>query len=219
MSRVLQKPVGAAVLALMLLSGLLSGAAGAAEGDTIYHGCRKKFGGEIIKVWTDSEPPSVCRPWQTVVTWSQTGPQGPTGPPGPQGEAGPPGADGADGAPGPAGPPGPQGPQGEPGTDGADGTDGAASVYTALADQVFLEGEVEITTVAYCDEGDLVAGGGHFFWDGSRTFNLIDSSPTGHPFSELPAGGWQIRIVGATGGFDIISAVAQCIDKPPLRVD
>jgi microcystin-dependent protein len=122
--RFFKAPLSAALVALVLLAGLLSSAAGAEEPTTVYHGCRKRFGGQIIKVWTDSEPASVCRAWQTVVTWSQTGPQGPPGEQGLQGEVGPqgiPGVDGSDGATGPTGPTGPA---------GADGVDGVVPAAT-----------------------------------------------------------------------------------------
>lgn len=97
--RVLKTPLSAALVATFLLAGLLAGSAGAGEHGTVYTGCRK-LDGVIIKVWADFEPPRVCQPWQTVVTWNQTGPPGL---PGPQGEQGP---QGLQGLPGEQGPPG-----------------------------------------------------------------------------------------------------------------
>jgi len=110
-----------------------------AEGsETVYHACVGQTG-RLRIVDADEE----CRPWESRITWNQTGPEGPPGAdgadgePGPQGEQGPPGPEGPQGPPGPQGEIGPQGPagadgaegapgpQGPPGLPGADGADGA----------------------------------------------------------------------------------------------
>ena len=110
--RLLKTPLSAALVAMVLLGGLLSAAAGAVDGDTVFTGCRK-LDGVIIKVWTDSEPARQCKPWQTLLTWNVEGP------PGSAGADGLPGVDGQDGQ------------DGAPGLDGADGQDVTFSTYTA----------------------------------------------------------------------------------------
>ena len=67
-------------------------------------------------------PGSACRPQESLVTWSVTGPQGATGAPG---AAGPQGATGATGPQGPAGATGATGAQGPAGATGATGAAGA----------------------------------------------------------------------------------------------
>ena len=87
----------------------------------------------------DTAQAAACQAGQTLITWSQTGPQGPqgpqgeVGPAGPAGTAGPPGVQGPQGLSGPQGPkgdtgaaglPGPQGPTGPVGADGPQGPTG-----------------------------------------------------------------------------------------------
>ncbi|HET8874477.1 MAG TPA: hypothetical protein VFM83_12405, partial [Gaiellaceae bacterium] len=78
----------------------------------VFHGCYTSANGQLrlIDPATDS-----CRPSETAISWSQTGPQGLKGDPGPPGPAGPQGPAGPHGIPGPHGPAGPQGPAGPPG--------------------------------------------------------------------------------------------------------
>src|SRR6266850_3282044 len=65
-----------------------------------------------------------CKPSETRVSWSFTGPVGPTGPAGPAGAQGPQGAKGDTGAVGPQGSQGPQGATGDTGATGAQGAQG-----------------------------------------------------------------------------------------------
>jgi hypothetical protein len=78
----------------------------------VFQGCYTSANGQLrlIDPATDS-----CRPSETAISWSQTGPQGLKGDPGPPGLAGPQGPAGPHGIPGPHGPAGPQGPPGPPG--------------------------------------------------------------------------------------------------------
>jgi hypothetical protein len=73
-----------------------------------------------------------CKPRETRVHWSVTGPQGPQGPQGPGGPIGPRGATGIQG---PQGPAGPTGAAGSPGAMGATGVTGATGAVgpTGLA--------------------------------------------------------------------------------------
>jgi hypothetical protein len=86
--------------------------------DGVFHGCYTSANGQLrlIDPATDS-----CRPSETAVSWSQTGPQGLKGDPGPPGPAGPQGPAGPHGIPGPHGPAGPQGATGPQGPAGPPG--------------------------------------------------------------------------------------------------
>lgn len=93
----------------------------------VIHACYKSSGDlRVVQSAAD------CKPNETALTWSQTGPAGPAGPAGPQGNPGAngaPGPAGPQGNPGPAGatgPAGPAGPQGNPGPAGATGPGGPA---------------------------------------------------------------------------------------------
>src|SRR5512132_4524644 len=78
----------------------------------VFHGCYTSANGplRLVDPATDS-----CRPSETPISWSQTGPQGLKGDPGPPGPAGPQGPAGSHGPAGPQGATGPQGPAGPPG--------------------------------------------------------------------------------------------------------
>jgi hypothetical protein len=65
-------------------------------------GCYDNRSG-ILRV-IDAEAGAVCRTSETLLTWSQTGPQGPQGPTGLAGPPGPPGEDGQDGVVAPCSP-------------------------------------------------------------------------------------------------------------------
>jgi hypothetical protein len=98
-------------VAVVAIAGGITYAVADIGGGGVINGCYKSQNGQLrlIDPATDS-----CRPSETAISWSQTGPQGPAGPAGPQGPAGP------------AGPAGPQGPQGETGPQGATGPQGPA---------------------------------------------------------------------------------------------
>ena len=81
LSKISKVPWIGATFVLVLLAGLLNDVGGAGESNTVYGGCRT-VGGNIIKVWTDSEEPRLCKPWQTLVSWNPEGPMGPAGPKG-----------------------------------------------------------------------------------------------------------------------------------------
>lgn len=84
-----------AALALAL-TGLPSRVEAHGGDPTAFHGCKKNENGQLRLVgFSDT-----CRPSETAIDWSITGPQGPPGPIGPAG---------ATGATGPAGPQGPAG--------------------------------------------------------------------------------------------------------------
>jgi len=104
-----KKVVTGAVVAGIALTG--SVAYGAVPTGGVISGCYGKNGDlRVIDPATSS-----CKPGETALQWSQTGP---AGPPGPQGPTGPTGAQG------PVGPQGPQGAEGAPGSQGVPGADG-----------------------------------------------------------------------------------------------
>jgi hypothetical protein len=69
------------------------------DSNGVINGCYQKDVGNLRVI--DSSAGDSCRPSETAISWSQTGPQGPAGP------AGQPGSKGDTGATGPPGPPGP----------------------------------------------------------------------------------------------------------------
>jgi hypothetical protein len=106
---------------LMMLGGITGDASGQAQ---TFYGCLSGSG-SLRQVSTASAPS--CGNNETLVTWSQVGPQGPqgaTGPQGPHGSTGPQGPQGATGAVGPQGPEGPRGIQGPQGAQGPQGPAG-----------------------------------------------------------------------------------------------
>jgi hypothetical protein len=114
----------------VVLAGAAATLAAIPDTSGVIHGCYKKNVGNLRLV--DPSAGGTCRPSETTISWSQTGPQGPAGP---QGSAGPPGPKGDTGATGPqgpagptgaAGPQGPAGPKGDTGPQGPQGPAGAA---------------------------------------------------------------------------------------------
>ena len=112
------------------------------------------------------------------------------GPPGPQGPPGVNGTDGEDGAQGPQGTQGIQGIQGLRGfngTDGVNGTQGPLGIsFINGTNLYFVEGEEvtassstePVSSVAICDEGDIVIEGGYIvgpFDEGLN--NVLINSP------------------------------------------
>ncbi len=111
-------------VAIVVIAGAVTYAVADIGGGGVIHGCYKSQNGQLrlIDPATDS-----CRPSETAISWSQTGPQGPpgpTGPAGPQGPTGPAGPQGPTGPAGPQGPTGPQGPKGDTGPTGPTGPQG-----------------------------------------------------------------------------------------------
>ena len=83
--------------------------------DGVIYGCYKKSGGSLRVI---DRSVTNCAKDESLISWSQTGPegpQGPAGPQGPQGLQGPVGPQGETGPQGQTGPQGPAGPQGESG--------------------------------------------------------------------------------------------------------
>jgi hypothetical protein len=100
-----------AVVVVAIAGGVTYAVAGIGDGGVI-SGCFKSQNGQLrlIDPATDS-----CRPSETAISWSQSGPQGPPGPTGPAGPQGPTGPQGPAGPAGPQGATGPAGPQGPAG--------------------------------------------------------------------------------------------------------
>jgi hypothetical protein len=134
--RVRRGALAVTAVALVAIAGAVTYAVAGIGGGGVINGCYKTQNGQlrVIDPATDR-----CRPSETAISWSQTGPtgaRGPTGPPGPTGQRGPTGPPGSKGATGTAGPAGPKGatgpggptgqrgPTGPPGSKGATGTAG-----------------------------------------------------------------------------------------------
>jgi hypothetical protein len=81
-------------VAIVTIAGGVTYALADIGGGGVIHGCYKSQNGQLrlIDPATDS-----CRPSETAISWSQTGPQGPPGPTGPAGPQGPTGPQGLDG--------------------------------------------------------------------------------------------------------------------------
>jgi Collagen triple helix repeat (20 copies) len=112
--RLVDSPLAAAVSASVLTAVVVAVVAYASIPDSsgVIHGCYNPKGTlRVIDSSTDT-----CKPNETGLDWSQTGPPGPQGSAGPQGAPGPMGAPGPQGAQGTQGLQGPQGPAGPPGT-------------------------------------------------------------------------------------------------------
>lgn len=106
----------------VVLTGATAYRAGAwSTGEGPFYGCLNPSNGQLYDVMQNVL--SSCKPGDTPVTWSQTGPAGPKGAAGPAGATGPQGATGAQGAQGDTGP---RGPQGDTGAQGPRGDTGAA---------------------------------------------------------------------------------------------
>jgi hypothetical protein len=113
--------VAVAAVALVAIAGAVTYAVADIGGGGVINGCYKTQNGQlrVIDPATDH-----CRPSETPISWSQTGPPGPTGPTGAQGPTGPTGAQGPTGPTGAQGPTGPQGLTGDTGPTGAQGPTG-----------------------------------------------------------------------------------------------
>ena len=87
MSRLSKLPWMGATFAVMLLVGVMAGAAIADNGGDVFYACEKD--GNIVSgsVMVNEEP--TCKGGKTLVSWSSDGPQGPVGPAGPAGPPGP----------------------------------------------------------------------------------------------------------------------------------
>ena len=97
---------------VLMLVGVIGYASIPGEDGVIY-GCFKKSGGSLRVI---DRAVTNCSKDETLISWSQTGPQGPQGP---QGVPGPQGPQGPIGPQGPEGPAGPAGPAGTPGISSA----------------------------------------------------------------------------------------------------
>jgi hypothetical protein len=120
------------VLVVVLVAGLLTGAA-IADSHDVFYACEKR--GNIISGTVMFGQQPECRNGASLVSWNQSGIPGPTGP---------------------------AGPLGPPGEDGADGADGAGVVYGFYRVERVVPWDIEplISAFAICEEGDAVTGGG-----------------------------------------------------------
>jgi hypothetical protein len=123
------------------------------------------------------------------------------------------------------GPKGDKGDKGDPGAKGDKGDKGdlgpAGTIEFTDANTYFVEGNrVETSnnrtsvasSIAQCDEGDLVLNGGYL----TATNNNFDILAQGSFPGEFPIGsnGWEVQIRGPSVGF---FGWTTCFDNPPLR--
>jgi hypothetical protein len=130
-----------------------------------------------------------------TVTWFRNGIQGLPGPRGPRGERGrrgPAGRDGADGAPGPQG------------LAGAPGARGTVIAYTVTSEGSLAD-DGSLTGVAFCDDEDVVLGGG-FETDGVVRASLA--------FGEPRLEGWRAVVLP---GASALTVDVVCSDLEPLH--
>jgi hypothetical protein len=125
-----------------------------------------------------------CKPRETRVQWSVTGPQGPQGPIGPAGVQGPPGAQGAPGAVGATGPMGPM---------GAQGVSVATETVAVNAADCSGAGGVKLTLVD--EKGTVVGGQPQFVCNGAAGLQ----GPPGAAGATGPTG--EIGPAGSGFGF------------------
>lgn len=132
------------------------------------------------------------------------------GAPGPQGEQGPPGEQGPQGSTGPQGEEGPQGPQGVPGGQGPQGPQGSTGpefiprTYTVQGDSGTP------SSLASCEEGDLVQGGGFvLIKDADVEIELLTSLPSNEDAWAASVGTGDILDEAS------MQAFARCLDITP----
>lgn len=192
------------VLVVVLVAGLLTGAA-IADSHDVFYACEKK--GNIISGTVMVNKVPDCRNGSHLVSWNQSGIPGPIGPEGPAGPAGP---DGPPGPPGPEGPEGPEGPPGPPGPPGADGAGVVLGFYQVEReyDVTIIDPSVNQTQRATCDEGDYVTGGG-FTTEG---YDIVLA--TSRPISAL-AQGWAVSFFNESGRDTFVKVFAVCADLTP----
>jgi collagen triple helix repeat protein len=131
-------------LVLVLASGMLVQASIPDTQTGVISACYTKSTGGIRLI--DAQAGESCKKGETLVTWSQTGPQGIQGIPGASGIPGAPGPSGVPGEPGPAGSMGPQGLQGPQGIPGPAGSVSLAGLQdTACTRHDGSTGYVDIT--------------------------------------------------------------------------
>jgi hypothetical protein len=150
-------------VATSVMIGLMASVASAAIPDAsgVILGCYNAVHGDARVI--DTAVASCKRP-EVAIQWSQQGTPGPQGAPG---ALGAPGAPGVQGAPGLLGAPGVQGLKGDPGTIGPKGDQGVPGVpglnvvYRVAATIITTTIGSYATSIASCNAGDKVLGGGH----------------------------------------------------------
>ncbi len=135
-----------AIAAVAVAGGSTWALAGAPSTGTIYQGCLRSNAGDVYLVTVNPTSPPNCRKHDTVISWSQAGPQGPIGAQGLKGDTGE------------------QGPQGEPGAIGPQGPSGfsgyqvVTNTYTHTT--LYANEPLALAPHASCPDGKVVIGGG-----------------------------------------------------------
>lgn len=175
----------AAVTIAVLVTGATTYTVMATSHSTTFTACLTQNG--TLRSVVFGGPAEACRPGETAVAWSQTGPtgatgpQGDTGPQGPVGATGPQGPQGDTGLQGPKGDTGPEGPTGATGPEGPAGTSVDTTLVlgrtlTVVGSGSVTPGNFLIVSVA-CPTGYEAVGGGV---DVGNVLSLVvtSSSPT-----------------------------------------
>jgi hypothetical protein len=130
---------------------------------------------------------------------NRTGTQGPPGPQGPQGVQGPPGINGTNGV---------NGTQGPPGITFINNT----NLYEVQGPTVNATSNINpITSIASCDDGDIVIEGGY------RSLNQADSNVIVDGPSTANGEFDRAYVVSMLGGGKQFFAFAFCYDNPPTH--
>ncbi len=124
------------------------------DSDGTIHACLLKSL-EQVRIIDPSE--QQCRPNETPISWSQTGPTGATGPQGATGATGP---QGATGATGPQGATGVTGPQGATGATGPQGPPGGLNNVQVVSATATPSSSGFATVFINCPAGTRLTGGG-----------------------------------------------------------
>ena|SRR5918993_882110 len=130
---------------------------------------------------------------------NKTGAQGPTGPQGPAGPQGPPGINGTNGV---------NGTQGPPGITFINNT----NLYEVQGPTVNATSNINpITSIASCDDGDIVIEGGYRSLNQADSNVIVDGPSTANGVFD------NAYVVSMLGGGKQFFAFAFCYDNPPLR--
>lgn len=213
-------------IAAFVFGALFTGGAVWASGNNTIYACVNPAGLARIV-----DTPGDCKQNETPLNWAsgsgsgsgQQGPEGPAGPAGPQGETapegpagptgaeGPQGTEGSQGETGPEGPAGPTGPDGPIGPEGPTGPTGDAGVLRFYRVQASATAITSATAQAFCDDDDIVTGGG--FHDVEPTSEVESNNPLN--MGGVPTA-WSVTVRGGAGANpDGFIAYAICADMTP----
>jgi hypothetical protein len=159
----------------------------------------------------DKDRKDISRDNNRTGTQGAAGPVGPAGPPGATGTTGPQGPQGIQGIQGPIGPNGTQGP---PGINFINNT----NLYEVQGPTVTaVSNFTETTSIASCDDGDIVIEGGYRSLDQADSRVIVDGPSTAN--GELD-NAYVVSMLPSLqgGGGKQFFAFAFCFDNPPPHI-